>query len=176
MNPLDAIKQKLMVKPMIKEREKVAVVIQVEEKVPTKKQKVEGELEETVVLPKKTLIIDETSKGFDREAFLKRMKERNLNKVTMKPILEEAQEQGQLEPISFVPPPETKIKKPKKVASKKKFVINGEEGEEAREPEQEPAILEQEQPQVVEEQLLEQPAVAEEVMQVVEAPVAEKKR
>ena len=172
MNPLDAIKQKLMVKPMIKEREKVAVVIQGEKKIPTKKQKLEGEfeeneeLEETVVLPKKTLIIDETSKGFDREAFLKRMKERNLNKVTMKPILEEAQEQGQLEPISFIPPPETKIKKPKKMLSKK-FVIHGEEGEE-QSIVQEPAILEQEQQQ--------QPVVEKEVIQVAEAPVAEKKR
>ena len=171
MNPLDAIKQKLMVKPMIKEREKVAVVIQGEKKIPTKKQKLEGEfeeneeLEETVVLPKKTLIIDETSKGFDREAFLKRMKERNLNKVTMKPILEEAQEQGQLEPISFIPPPETKIKKPKKMLSKK-FVIHGEEGEE-QSIVQEPAILEQEQ---------QQPVVEKEVIQVAEAPVAEKKR
>jgi hypothetical protein len=183
MNPLDAIKQKLMVKPMVKEREKVAVVIQGEEKSQTKKQKLEKEKpekkeleegeeleekEEATFLPQKTLIIDETSKGFDREAFLKRLKERNLNKVTMKPILEEAQEKGQLEPISFVPPPETKIKKPKKM-SLKKFIIHGEEGEEAKEQEQ--SIVQE--PAIIEEQ--EEPAVAKEVIQV-EAPVAEKKR
>jgi hypothetical protein len=69
-----------------------------------------------------------------------------------------------------VPPPETKIKKPKKMLSKK-FVIHGEEGEE-QPIVQEPAILEEEQEQ---QKLVEEPAVAE-VIQVMEAPVAEKKR
>lgn len=114
MNPLDAIKQKLMIKPNVKERERVTVVIQGEE--------VQG-LKPTAQEKKATIIVDETAKGFDREAFLQKMKERNMTKIKMAPVLEKAQS---LEPVSFVAPPEPNANIPKKV-SFQKIVIEGEE-------------------------------------------------
>jgi hypothetical protein len=168
MNPLDAIKQKLMVKPIIKEREKVAVVIQGEPTIQKKEKKVldketgqeaeneqleeEYELEEEENLPKKTIIIDETKKGFDRETFLKQMKEKKLTKVTMRPILEKAQEKGQLEPISFMTPPREKKKKPRKVANKLFILEEEKEGEEETMVQQEVPLVQQEAPMIEEQQ------------------------
>ena len=99
MNPLAALKEKLMVKPNIEERERVAVVIKgvkKQRKPRAPKTKVE-EVEEGEEQPEKTnkpklvleevdseeeqeqknapLIVDETQKGFDRDAILKKLVE-----------------------------------------------------------------------------------------------------
>jgi hypothetical protein len=166
MNPLEALKQKLMVKPTVKDRERVAVVIQGEQKVkklisnpkiiqPKKTTKIEeGELEEEgeiieegeegeileeeeetskeKEIQPKTLIIDQTNQEFDRTAFLKKMAERKFTKVIMKPVFEEAQEK---EPVTFIPP-QTNIKKPKKI---KKLIFLEADEENDKKKEEEPA-------------------------------------
>jgi hypothetical protein len=130
MNPLDAIKQKLMVKPNVKERERVTVVIQGEEP--------QGIKEITKSKPKPaTIIVDETAKGFDREAFLQKMKERNMTKIKMAPVLEKAQS---LEPVSFVAPDEPPAKIPKKVSFQKIVIEGEEEGEPELQPELQPEL------------------------------------
>ena len=145
MNPLEALKQKLMVKPTVKERERVAVVIKGEEKdkkfIPKEKTTIkldenepeEGEEEKakhTPVIKPKTIIIDETKKGYDRDTFLNKLKERKLTKVTIKPILEESQQAVNIiEPVSVLPE-EPKIKKAKRVDFKKQLIIEEDESEE----------------------------------------------
>jgi len=171
MNPLEALKQKLKVKPIIQERERVAIIIkgekgarkkeqprkeeveekekleegeeieegeEVEKKV--KKQKVnesleEGEISEEIVVKPKlkpTAIVDETYKGFDRDALLKKLKETKMIKVTVKPEIEESEEKKIIEPIQQVIP----IKKAKKVQIKQPLIIEDEE-EEIVKPEEE---------------------------------------
>ena len=95
MNPLDKLKQKLMVKPTLEERERVAVVIKGEktpikrkaqteqnksvvetEKQIAEKPYVEGDEEEINEQPKKLpIIVNETQKGYDRVTLLKKLKE-----------------------------------------------------------------------------------------------------
>jgi hypothetical protein len=105
----------------------------------------------------KTTIIDQTDKAFDRETFLKRLKQRNLIKVTMKPILEEARE---FEPVSFVPPsPEKTIKKPKKVSTKKLIIQEDEDVDKVQEQQeqQEQPLQGQEEPQIQEQEVIQAP-------------------
>ena len=185
MNPLDEIKQKLMIKPSVKERERVAVVINAEEIAKPSKQKGENnkekkekrvleegeededeEEEQLVTKQAKTLIIDRTDKGFDREAFLKRLKERNLTKVTQRPVLEKAREMIPVSVLQEETEIETKIKKPKRI-TKKKLVLQQDE-----EQKQEPVVQQEEA--LVKEQ--EQPLVEEEPKEVIQALVPEKKR
>jgi hypothetical protein len=94
MNPLASLKEKLMVKPTIKEREKVEIVIQEKESIP------------------KSIIVDETNKGFDRATLLKRLTEK-------KPLINP--------PITItINPPiiETPlVKKAKKVKTKQMIII-----------------------------------------------------
>ena len=119
MNPLAELKQKLMVKPTVQERERVAIVIKgdanskapkkaipiktpVKQKLPTEateSAEEEKEEEETNIvdapetaIKRGPLIIDETEKGFDRETLLKRLKESKLTKVSVKPTVEKAEE------------------------------------------------------------------------------------
>jgi hypothetical protein len=154
MNPLEALKQKLMIKPTVEERERVAVVIKGEQppkKTVTKKQeppkkevikemetievehpidkietqvKIEEPTEELKI--QAPLIVDETHKGFDRLTLLQKLKESRLTKVTTKPQFEEIEKKKQIEPILVSPP----AKKAKKIAIKKPIVIEGEELEE----------------------------------------------
>jgi hypothetical protein len=114
----------------------------------------------------KTLIIDQTNKSFDREAFLKRLKQGNLTKVTQKPVLEKARE---MEPVSVAPENEIRIKKPKKI-TKKKLVLQQDE-EQKQEQENEP--LAQEQEPLSQEQ---EPLVEEVTKEVIQALVPEKNR
>jgi len=176
MNPLDAIKQKLMIKPNVQERERVAVVIQGQRKeeknktntiaIANKKdnedqdnvneddededKEYDDEDKDTVVQPK-TVIIDKTNTGFDRNAFLQKMKERtNTTKANNAPPPQEK------EPVSFIPPPAVeKTKKPKKI-SKKLIVVEDEQKEneqqQGEQPQQGEELQQGEQPQQEEEQ------------------------
>ena len=165
MNPLDAIKQKLMVKPKLQERERVEVVIQgVKTKTLLRKKREpeqgeEGEEadreKEGTKEKKRTLIIDKTNQPFDREAFLKKMTTNNLKKVTMKPVLEEREKEKESESII---PVEPKVKKPKKIA--KKLLVIEEESEPVEEKSvKEPDMEEVKEPDMeeVKEQDMEEP-------------------
>ena len=147
-NPLEEIKQKLMVKPTVEQRERVAVVIKGEKKPrkPTgvKKSKIEAtemveeekigepseegnvveEILEKTAKPKFTapIIVDETDKGFDRNALLKKLKESKMIKVFTKPHIEEAEEKKIIEPIQVAP-----VKKAKKISIKAPLIIEEEE-------------------------------------------------
>ena len=103
MNPLAALKEKMIVKPKVEEKEQVAVVIKgikKQRKVREKKKvfEKEGKEEEEEELnveeleePSKNaepLIVDETEIGFDYQSYLNKLKENKKLKVTVKPILE----------------------------------------------------------------------------------------
>ena len=147
-NPLEEIKQKLMVKPTVEQRERVAVVIKGEKKprkpAGVKKSKIEAtemaeeekisepseeanvveEIIEKTKKPKFTapIIVDETDKGFDRNALLKKLKESKMIKVFTKPHMEEIEEKKIIEPIQSQP-----VKKAKKIPSKGPIIIEEEE-------------------------------------------------
>ncbi len=152
MNPLAALKEKLMIKPNVEERERVAVVIKgvKKERKPKapkiKAAKIEEEGEEKDEKPiskkiileqsesdeeeeeKKTagpLIVDETQKGFDREALLKKLIESKKIKVTVKPTIQISEEKKVSEPIPLPPT----SKKVKKIEAQKTLIIEDDEGE-----------------------------------------------
>ena len=149
MNPLAALKEKLMVKPNIQDRERVAVVIkgikkpkiQKEVKAEINQNKVEEEkVEEDLEEKEKedmnieptqpqTLIVDETKKGYDRKTLLKKLIENKKLKVTTKPVIEVSEEKKVSEPV-FTP---AHIQKAKKFTGKKTLIIEEDENE----PEQE---------------------------------------
>jgi len=138
MNPLESLKQKLMVKPTVEERERVAVVIK-GEKI-TKKQAIpkqpadllEKEEEEEEEAPKiiAPIIVDETQKGFDRKTLLNRLKESKLTKVIVKPAVEAIEEKKIIQPIPVLPI----IKKAKKLTMKKSIIEDDDEGQELEPP------------------------------------------
>jgi len=124
MNPLVALKEKLMIKPNIEERERVAVVVK-EIKKPRKIQTTaeeEPEFEEEKGGP---FIELQTNKEFDRSALLKKLAESKKLKVTMKPILEVSEEKKGTEPIPISEP----SNKVKILTSKKRLIIEPEEEE-----------------------------------------------
>ena len=160
MNPLEALKQKLRVKPVVEEKERVAVVIKGEQKKtaePKKrvaKEKEEGELEEFVpevegeekevdivkaplIAVKGPLIIDQTDKGFDRTTLMEKLKASKMSKVSIKPLIE-IEESKTVEPVL----PKS-IKRAKKV--KLPLIIEGEEGEVEEEPKKKKLIIEEEE-------------------------------
>jgi hypothetical protein len=153
MNPLVALKEKLMIKPNIEERERVAVIIKgikKPEKNTYKKVKPEnleeGEIEE--VNKEQTneekqedkeeqekekinyfqpIIVDETQKGFDRDALFKKLTENKKLKVTIKPTIQVLEEKKFAEPnIPFSP----EIKKAKKMEINKPLILEDEDEEE----------------------------------------------
>ena len=84
MNPLDILKEKLKEKPKLLEREPVNILI--------KGENAEiGGVEETVQKYQPPIIVDETSKGFNREELLRRMGESGKLKVVVKGAIEEIQ-------------------------------------------------------------------------------------
>jgi hypothetical protein len=137
MNPLEELKQKLMVKPKVEDREQVAVIIKGDKK-PTKKsvkihEKKEEKLKEIVEVnpeeiveenpeeifevkeiqdnPKLTIpiIVDETQKGFDRATILKKLKESKVSQVFVKPVIEISEEKKIVQPIEPFPKKAKKI-------------------------------------------------------------------
>jgi hypothetical protein len=143
MNPLEAIKQKMMVKPQLEQRQRVAVIIKGENPVKKREKKEVKEDEEdeeeqpiTEIIEekeekKRPLIVDETSKGFDRQAFLKKLKESKMTKVVTKPIIEEAEKKQVIEPLPLP------VKKAKKIDIKKPLIIEDDEEDEKQKQEQE---------------------------------------
>ena len=110
MNPsLEKIKEKLMLKPTANERQPVAVIIN------ANAQPEKG--------ANKMIIIDERNKGFNRDELLKKLEERHLTKVIMKPVLQ-VKEPSEIIPI-------VKKKKPKRVQFPEtiQFIIEPEENE-----------------------------------------------
>jgi len=143
MNHLEQLKQQLMIKPNIQERERVAVVIKGDKKTrkpmaPIEKKKTEkivgeelGEpemeeqepiIEEEQKVTGRPIIVDKTDVGYDRQALLKKLAESKKTKVTMKPILEI--EQKIVEPVAPTP---AVVKKAKKIEIKKPLIIEDEE-------------------------------------------------
>uniref|UniRef100_A0A6C0JZ91 Helicase ATP-binding domain-containing protein n=1 Tax=viral metagenome TaxID=1070528 RepID=A0A6C0JZ91_9ZZZZ len=126
MNPLESLKVKLRIKPVVEEHEKIAVVVPV----PTSPEKVELS---------KVTIIDErgTDTGFNRETLFTKLQERKLNKTVVKPNvkLSSLQEEQEKE--------EPQKKKAKKIAKKILFqlqeegvpIVQDKEGEEKEEGE-----------------------------------------
>jgi hypothetical protein len=153
MNPLAALKEKLMIKPNVEDRERVAVVIKgikkhrkpkvpkkVEEKEheeeEEKEEKEEKKFEEKDVeliemeepVKNAPVIVDETEKGFDRDALKKKLLESKKLKVTVKEAVKVSEEKKVSEPVplSVVPQP----KKIQKIAVKKPLIIEEDEDEE----------------------------------------------
>ena len=151
MNPLAKLKEKLMIKPNVEERERVAVVIKgvKKERKPRapkiKAAKVEEEkdeeedekpISEKIILEQSEsdeeekqagpLIVDETEKGYDREALIKKLMESKKIKVTVKPNVQISEEKKIFEPVPLPPT----SKKVKKIEAQKTLIIEGDEGEE----------------------------------------------
>ena len=170
MNPLATLKEKLMIKPNVEERERVAVVIKGVKKgrkprapkiKAAKVEEEEGEEEEEKPISEKIileqsesdeeekqagpLIVDETEKGYDREALIKKLMESKKIKVTVKPNVQISEEKKIFEPVPL--PPTTVGKKVKKIEAQKTLIIEGDEGEEKLlepvplEPEEEEFIM-----------------------------------
>lgn len=153
MNPLAALKEKLMIKPNVEERERVAIVIkgvkktrkprapkiQAVKSLTRENDKEEGEEEEEIVLAKpeedyeseeevkaRPLIVDETQKGYDRDALIKKLMESKKIKVTVKPTVQMSEEKKQSEPVP-IPPSDKKVKK---IEVKKPLILEEEDEEE----------------------------------------------
>jgi len=151
MNHLEQLKQQLMIKPNIQERERVAVVIKGDKNprkrmAPIEKTQIEKnigeeleeqedkdiieEQEEKDIIEEKDdkeptgrpIIIDKTDIGYDRQALLKKLAENKKTMVTMKPIIE--MEQKIVEPPA---PTAAVVKKAKKIEIKKPLIIEDEE-------------------------------------------------
>ena len=93
MNPLEALKQKLKVKPTVEERKPVEVVIQLGEKeekplkhvkfASEEKNEPKGQQEKEQSKEKSNFsIIDKRDQGFDRDTLMKKLSENKLLKVT----------------------------------------------------------------------------------------------
>jgi hypothetical protein len=120
MNPLASLKEKMLIKPKVDEiQERVAVVIKGTEK--QTKGKEGAELEKPA-----PIIVDETEKGFDHKAYLKKLEENKKLKVITKSVLKVPEEKKASEPIPLQPPTKT----PKKIEGKKRLLILEDEDEE----------------------------------------------
>jgi len=120
MNPLVALKEKLMIKPNVEERERVAVIV----KGTRKPRKIETTAEEEIVEEKEGPLIEmQTDKEFDRAALLTRLAENKKLKVTIKPILEVTEEKKVSEPIPMAEP----LNKAKMLTAKKRIIIEPED-------------------------------------------------
>jgi hypothetical protein len=175
MNPLAKLKEKLMVKPNVEERERVAVVIKGVKKgrkpraPKIKAAKVEEEkseeeedkpISEKIILEQSEsddeekqagpLIVDETEKGYDREALLKKLMEGKKIKVTVKPNVKISEEKKVFEPVPLPLTPEGK--KVKKIEAKKALIIEGDEGEEKVQGEEEEFVMKPKKKVIFEEE------------------------
>jgi hypothetical protein len=197
MNPLAALKEKMMIKPNVEERERVAILIKgvkpTKKVAKEKKEKPDEPLEsapklvlatkdETAIEEEKAIpvekeelvagpiIVDATEKGFDREALLKKMAESKKLKVSIKPTV--LQENKVTAPLPIAEPPS------KKPVKGKKFVIEAEEeGEEyILQPKKQVKFLEEEKEkekkEPVEEVYALKPKKKERLTAVVEKGVA----
>ena len=150
MNPLAAMKEKLMIKPVVEESERVAVVIKENQK-PRKKEKQYKNEEQELEEPGKKILEEENEEQdnleeeneeeprrikqvrqiiefknegkFDKLAFKKRLEENTKLKVTIKPTIKEQQ-------TDFLPATVLEeVNKPKKITAKKRIIIEPEDEE-----------------------------------------------
>ena len=167
MNPLAALKEKLMIKPNVEERERVAVVIKGIKKsrkprAPKTKATEGDEIEEAEIeevkqknekskivldaseseedeeeIKNDPIIVDETQKGYDRDALLKKLAESKKIKVTVKEVTKVSEDKKVSQPVVLPEP-----KKIKKVDVKKTLIIEDEEEEGKNVPEEKQQIEE----------------------------------
>ena len=135
MNPLAAMKEKLMIKPIVEESERVAVIvkemqkprkqkIEEGEKIKEEIQEDESDEEELPKFKKTTQIIEFKNEGkFDKLAFKKRLEENTKLKVTIKPTIKE--QQPDFLPATVL----EEVNKPKKITAKKRIIIEPEDEE-----------------------------------------------
>jgi hypothetical protein len=118
MQPLETIKQKLMLKPQIKDIEPVVIAIKIEgENIETERQEQERNI---------TNIVDESNKDYDRKGLLQKLLDNKITKVQKKPVLEQVKEKEIIEPITPVMNiPEQK--KAKKIKQKKLLLVEDNE-------------------------------------------------
>jgi hypothetical protein len=118
MQPLETIKQKLMLKPQIKDIEPVVIAIKIEgENIETERQEQERNI---------TNIVDESNKDYDRKGLLQKLLDNKITKVQKKPVLEQVKEKEIIEPITPVMNiPEQK--KAKKIEQKKLLLVEDNE-------------------------------------------------
>ena len=172
MNPLAALKEKLMIKPTVEDRERVAVVIKglkkhrkpkpiiKDEEAQAQSQEVEQsqaeeeEEEEPAQAVEVTgpIIVDETAKGFDRDALKKKLLESKKLKVTVRDTIKVSEEKKIIE--------EKKVSEPKKI---KKFAVKNpliiEPDEEGEEKEKVEEMKGEEMGEVEKEVQIEEPSV-----------------
>jgi hypothetical protein len=112
MSNLEKLKQQMMIKPDVQERKPVAIFIQTKppqlsKSIPKSKSTEEEEREEVVneqtVPPQKLVIVNEIQKGFDRQGLLDKIKQQQMSKVVMKPILEISESKRVIEPTILEP-------------------------------------------------------------------------
>ena len=148
MNHLEKIKQQLMIKPDVQERERVAIIIKGDSKSRerTEKKTIGEELEKGVtdlgeqisqiqqfegILPVsietknkeniiRPVIIDKTQNGYDYKSLLNKLAENKKRMVTMKPVIEIAEKKIEATPLPL-------NKKAKKLEMKKKLDIDSDE-------------------------------------------------
>ena len=160
MNPLAALKERLMIKPNVEERERVAVVIKGVKKrnkpedigkktLKKAKELEEGEVseeqdereegeelykiefEEEAAKKATPLIVDETERGFDRNALLQKLAENKKLKVTIQPVLKVSEEKRASEPVP-IPPSSSKAKK---LVINRPLILNADEDSDSSEGE-----------------------------------------
>ena len=141
MNNLEKLKQKMMIKPKVEEREKIAVVIKSQKKaklvakdldeVAKEPEQEEKETEPDATLLVAPIIVDETHKGFDRNTLLDKLKQSKLSKVSIKPIIAASEQKPATE--SVAQKPVERVKKATKVAKGRLLMIE-EDDEEGEEP------------------------------------------
>lgn len=121
MSHLEELKQKMVIKPNITERERVAVVIKGDKAL--KRSMDDGNKEKTGNFP---VIVDETKKGFDRETLLRKLSENRVSKVTIKQTIVAEKPFA----TEFTPAPTPLAKKIVKIDTQKPFIIEGEDDDE----------------------------------------------
>jgi hypothetical protein len=136
MNPLAALKEKLMIKPNVEDRERIAVVIKgvkkhqkpIAEKEEAPKLVLENEEKAVKEEPttKMPLIVDETEKGYDIDALKKKLLENKKLTVTVKPIMKVSEDKKTSQPLPLPVP-----KKIQKLDIKKQLIIEDDEEAEA---------------------------------------------
>jgi hypothetical protein len=136
MNTLASLKSKLMVKPDINQREKIAVYINEpslpKESVPVLEEGEVVEEKEENEKGKEIKLIDERDKGYNIEGLMKRLSKSNILLVKQKTEISQKLPEEVVKPnISEELPPS---KKAKKVAVKKPLVIEEEDEEEGDKP------------------------------------------
>jgi len=124
MNHLEQLKYKMMVKPDVQERERVAVVI--------KGAKTDTEGAEEPRAKTHTVIVDKTKEGYDREALMRRLAENKKIKVSVRPSIAIAEQAETAAAAADVP----QVKRAKRVEFAQPVIIEEEQEAEQKETEE----------------------------------------